>query len=206
MQVRFGEFVFDAATRQVVRNDAPIHLSPKAFDLLKVLIEQRPRAVGKAELRDRLWPDVVVQEANLKNLVVEIRAALDDRDASVIRTVHRFGYAFAAGDSPAETTTARLLQGEQIHKLRPGENVIGRHHTCVVVLHVQGVSRRHASIRITANAFVLEDLRSKNGTWRNDEPVKTVVDLQDGDRIRLGGVTLIFRTTAGPEPRTITAF
>jgi len=206
VQVRFGEFVFDAATRRVARNDSPVHLTPKAFELLKILIDQRPRAVSKNELRDQLWPDVVVEDANLKNLVVEIRAALDDRDARVIRTIPRFGYAFAGEESCEPATAARLIQGDTIHRLKSGENVIGRDQACSVVLDLGGVSRRHALIRISGDRFVIEDLGSKNGTWRNEELVKSPVDLQDGDRIRLGGLSLVFRASADRETRTITEF
>jgi DNA-binding winged helix-turn-helix (wHTH) protein len=194
--MRFGEFVFDGAARQLTRNAEPIHLAPKAFELLQLLIEERPRAVRKKELMDRLWPDVVVEEANLKNLVAEVRAVLG---AQTIRTVQRYGYAFAALDSEEAKSVARLIQGDRIHRLKPGENLIGRDDDCSVILDFTGVSRHHATIRIAEGRYVLEDLGSRNGTWRNDERVKGSVDLRDGDRIRLGGVPLTFRSTLRAE-------
>ena len=100
MRVQFDEFAFDGERRELRRLDEPVHLTPKAFELLELLIEQRPRAVRKDELRDRLWPDVVVEEANLKNLIAEIRAAVG---GDVIRTVQRYGYAFI-GEESAKTT------------------------------------------------------------------------------------------------------
>src|SRR5260370_8880521 len=96
MKLRFGEFTLDADTRQVLRADREIHLSPKAFELLHVLVEHRPRALSKAALQERLWPDTFVSEANLPNLVSEIRGALGDvaRRGRFVRTVHGYGYAF----------------------------------------------------------------------------------------------------------------
>jgi len=73
MKVRFGPFELDSATRELLREGRPVHLSPKSFDLLQILVERRPAMVPKGELQDRLWPDAVVLEANLGNAVAEIR-------------------------------------------------------------------------------------------------------------------------------------
>jgi DNA-binding winged helix-turn-helix (wHTH) protein len=183
----FGDFVFDSDARQLTRGGEAVHLTPKAFDLLALLIEQRPRAVRKSELQDRLWPDVVVEEANLKNLVAEVRAAIG---AKAIRTVQRFGYAFGAPEEAR--VAARLIHADRVHHLERGENIIGRDDDCDVVLDFSGVSRRHAVIRVAGSA-TLEDLGSKNGTWRNGERVSLPVPLQDGDELRIGALALIFR-------------
>lgn len=95
-QHRFGEFVLDSETRQLLRRRQPLHVSPKAFQLLQALISSRPRVWSKRELQDLLWPDTTVVEANLPNLVAEVRAALEDdpQDPRYVRTVHRYGYGF----------------------------------------------------------------------------------------------------------------
>ena len=96
MSIQFGPFTLDLETRQLLRSGRDVHLTPKAFDLLATLALSRPSAQSKQVLHARLWTDTFVAEANLSNLVGEIRAALDDRDrvATWIRTVHGFGYAF----------------------------------------------------------------------------------------------------------------
>src|SRR6476660_8789947 len=96
MNVRFGEFRLDSETRELFRDDAEVHLSPKAFELLLRLLEARPKALSKAELMERLWPGTFVTDANLSVLVAEIRHALSDQpgQSRFLRTVHRFGYAF----------------------------------------------------------------------------------------------------------------
>lgn len=202
MQLRFGEWLFDADAHRLYRNDAALHLTPKAFDLLRILIEARPRAIPKSELRDQLWPDVIVDEANLKNLIAEIRGTLGAEGTRVIRTVHRYGYAFT-GDIEA-ATMARLIGRDRIHPLHRGENRIGRGSDCAVVLDLTGVSRHHAVIRDAGDRWILEDLDSKNGTWRNDERVIGTVELQDGDRIRIGASSLTFRSTALADTTTLT--
>ena len=96
MRVRFGSFVIDSGTRELLREDSSVHLSPKAFDLLAILVAHRPKALAKSDLLDRLWPNTFVVEKNLANLVSEIREAMGDDPShpQFIRTVHRFGYAF----------------------------------------------------------------------------------------------------------------
>src|ERR1700752_977789 len=118
VKLRLGDLTFDSSARQLLRGTAEIHLSPKAFELLKTLIDQRPRALSKNELHEHLWPTTFVSEANLASLIAEIREALGDtaRQPRFIRTPHRFGYAFsgqpwedpvvhAGSDSRAESMT-----------------------------------------------------------------------------------------------------
>ena len=96
MQVSFGKFVLDLDSRELRRGAEPVRLSPKAFQLLEILVANRPKALSKADLQDRLWPDTFVVEKNLANLVSEIRQALGDSPSApgFIRTVPRYGYAF----------------------------------------------------------------------------------------------------------------
>src|SRR5262245_57445664 len=102
LRLRFGDCVFDGNTREVFRGDRLLAISPKAFALLELLLEARPAAVSKPDIHERLWPGIHVSEANLPNLVVELRAALGDdaRHPQMIRTVARFGYAFSADARP----------------------------------------------------------------------------------------------------------
>ena len=96
VRICFGPFTLDLETRQLTSGGREIHLEPKAFDLLTVLVLERPKALSKADLHERLWPGTFVTEANLSNLVAQIRAALGDpaRASTFVRTAHGFGYAF----------------------------------------------------------------------------------------------------------------
>ena len=86
-------------------------------------------------------------------------------------------------------------------RLRPRSAVvIGRAGNADVSLpEISSLSRHHTRLTYRAESVVLEDLGSRNGTWRNDARVRDPVDLQDGDRIRLGGVSLLFRCVSRVE-------
>jgi DNA-binding response OmpR family regulator len=79
MRVSFGGHPLDVATRQLLQGKTEVRLSPKAFDLLCVLIDNRTRPLSKAELHDQLWPGTYVTDAALSVLVAELRHALHDR-------------------------------------------------------------------------------------------------------------------------------
>jgi DNA-binding winged helix-turn-helix (wHTH) protein len=201
MRIRFGDSVLDTETRVLSRAAAPVHLSPKAYDLLRLLLEKRPKAVSKAEVHENLWPGTFVSDGTLTSLVAEVRSAIGDGDAAQIRTVHRFGYAFSG---PAETApekkTApqrfayRLLgrHGREI-ALSEGESIIGRDPDATAFIDDASVSRRHARIRITDGEAVIEDLQSKNGTSVGGEKIASSRALRDGDLIGFGFVDLTYR-------------
>src|SRR5678816_1910928 len=86
MRLNFAGFAFDSDTREVFRNDTAVPVSPKAFELLELLIRNRPRAVSKSEIHEQLWPKTFVSDASLSNLVAELRAAFgDDARSSATR-------------------------------------------------------------------------------------------------------------------------
>jgi DNA-binding winged helix-turn-helix (wHTH) protein len=200
MRLSFAEFTLDTETRQLLRGVEEIHLSPKAFDLLSVLIEERPKVLSKPALQQHLWPSTFVSETNLPTLITELRRALGD-DAHTprfIRTAHRFGYAFIGGGqaatpaAPSGDPRYSLVWGRREFPLSDGLNVLGRDPASAVWLPVPGISRQHAAIRVSRNGAVLEDLGSKNGTFVREERV-TSSHLQDGDQFRLGSAVLTLR-------------
>src|SRR5262245_54473325 len=107
---RFGTFELDSQRRQLRRGMEDLHLTPKAFDLLSLLIDAAPRVVPKSELHQRLWPAGVVTDATLVGLVKEIRRVLEDTnpEAPLIRTAHRVGYAFDAPITRSPQAAPRL--------------------------------------------------------------------------------------------------
>lgn len=208
--IHFCGFAFDADARQLMRDGHEVHLSPKAFELLVILLGNRPRALSKADLQAQLWPDTFVSESNLAGLVKEIRRAVDDdpRHPKVLRTLHGFGYAFAAQVSEGESAAADTgrqgtffwIIGDRQFRLPHGITVLGRDPDATVWFDLPDVSRLHARITVTAEAAVLEDLGSTNGTFVAGEKVDAPTVLRDGDEIRIGPVRLTFRgrRTAAP--------
>ena len=202
MALRFGSFLFDDERLQLTRDDAAVGVSPKALELLQILVRDRPNVVEKEALIDALWPDVNVEEANVRNLVAELRQALgdDDRQPAIIRTAHRRGYAFVATATVVgKRRPPRLTTVTGSYALAEGVNLIGRDEECTVPLDMSGVSRRHAEIRVSPDRVVLHDLGSKNGTWLNGTRVGGDVELRDGDKLRFGLMTLTFRWNSRPD-------
>jgi len=204
---RFDRFVVDCDTRQLLRDGSEIHLSPRAFDLLVFLLAKRPRAISKTEMLEHLWPSTFVEETNLASLVAEIRRALGDPAATplFVRTVYRFGYRFVGDVIESGVLSVALFAGPRPYlvfghhhtTLLEGSNLIGRAPDAAIQCDVTGVSRHHARIVLTNGSATLEDLGSKNGTHLNSQRV-TSAALSDGDEIRLGKATLVFRVGADP--------
>jgi DNA-binding winged helix-turn-helix (wHTH) protein len=201
MQTRFAGCVFDSDTREVVRGGRVLPLSPRAYQLLDILIRERPKAISKEKLHQELWPATFVSDANLANLVADLRAALGDdaRPPQIIRTLPRFGYAFradtetAAAEPVIEKSIFRLLWRDREIALREGENVLGRDEASVAWIDVSSVSRHHARIVVSRDRATVEDLGSKNGTYLKGRRVEDPAALADGDELRIGTVSLIVR-------------
>lgn len=95
----FGPFRLIPEERQLLRDNQPVQLTPKCFDLLVVLVENSGHLIGKDELLKRLWPDSFVEEANLSVNMSALRRALDEgpNEHQYVETVPRRGYRFVAG-------------------------------------------------------------------------------------------------------------
>src|SRR5687767_5254201 len=135
MHVRFGPFSFDGSSRQLQHDGQTVHLSPKAFDLLGLLLRRRPGAISKQDLHGELWPETFVSDGGLAVLVTELRRALGDSAQAprFIRTINRFGYAFVADlhhapqpPSADDAATCFLVRGGTRTRLQAGSHVIGR--------------------------------------------------------------------------------
>lgn len=207
MRIVFGPFILDLETRQVTRGGREIHLTAKAFDLLTALALDRPKVLSKAALQERLWPATFVAEANLSNLVAEIRGALGDsaRASVYVRTAHGLGYAFCGdavaigpGDRGPHRPARWLEWDDRRLTLGVGEHVIGRDPDVEIRVDQSTVSRRHARLIVTTDATVLEAFVSKNGTFVGGERVSVPVQLTDGDTIRVGSVQMTFHAPSIP--------
>lgn len=201
----FGDCHLDGKSRLLRRKGKAVHLTPKAFALLGLLLAHRPAVVKKREIMHRLWPNTFVVEANIPNLVAEIRDAIGDpvERSQLIRTVHREGYAFCGSAQVADASVDRevssdfslILDGREF-PLAHGSNLVGRGETCRIRVDSQTVSRRHADIRVAGGSASIEDLGSKNGTVLRGTRVHGAIPLADGDEIRVGEVHLRLRVTA----------
>jgi hypothetical protein len=206
MRLDLGPLTLDTDRHQLFRGGEPVHVSTKAFALLELLVQTRPRALSKDEIQRELWPDTFVSDTSLTTLVNELRTVLSEtaRDPRLIRTVHGFGYAFEGAARPAPPTGCRLVWGERDVPLDEGENVLGRDAAARGSIPDASLSRRHARITVRGGIATLEDLASKNGTFVGETRVTKPTLLADGDTVRLGLVTLVFRSAPGTQSTTKT--
>ncbi|MDQ3650637.1 MAG: winged helix-turn-helix domain-containing protein [Acidobacteriota bacterium] len=120
----FGPFRLIPDERQLLRDGQVVPLTPKAFDLLLVLVENSGHLIEKEELMKRVWPDSFVEEANLSVKMSALRRALGEgpNEHQYVETVPRHGYRFVAGvkerwDEGTESSTREL--GEEDSHGRP---------------------------------------------------------------------------------------
>lgn len=139
---RFGDFVLEPRERRLERSGSEIPLTAKQLDTLIVLVESAGRLIRREELIAAVWPDTIVEEANLTWVVSHLRRVLGEE---AIETVRGHGYRFRPavetelpvpprGQAPrAETTAARPAFGDLPAPLdaEPGAGgfrVAGRQH------------------------------------------------------------------------------
>jgi DNA-binding winged helix-turn-helix (wHTH) protein len=210
MRIRFGDCVLDSETRQLVVGDREVHLQPKAFQFLELLLQNRPKALAKDVLHEKLWPGTFVSDGTLTSLLAEVREAVGDsaRSPRFVRTVHRFGYAFCGQAQEVRETPEAvagqkkahwLTRGRRRFALPSGETILGRDPGAGVFLDDPSVSRRHARIVVSDGGATLEDLGSKNGTRIGEKKVETREPIADGDQIRIGSVALTLRVFPMPD-------
>ena len=121
-------------------------------------------------------------------------AQLGHADATVLRT---------GRDAAPQVPVCWIAWGERRFSLSPGEHVIGRDPDVDVRLDAATVSRRHARLVVTAEGAAIEDLGSKNGTFRAGEPVTSPVALFDGDSIGIGSLVVTFHARGDDTTETV---
>jgi len=210
MPIQFGACRFDVEARQLVREGREVHLSPKAFELLQLLLTEQPRVLTKRRLMDLLWPDTYVAEVNLSVLVAELRHAVGDRarQSAVIRTHHSIGYSFIAETmdvpvlAPAPSSVLLDLPHQTV-SLRPGVSTVGRDEGCDVLINDPTVSRRHASLSVEGALLTVEDLGSKNGTCVDGQRITAPVTVTGAVSVLFGAVVARLHVAGARDTTTL---
>jgi DNA-binding winged helix-turn-helix (wHTH) protein len=202
----FANCRLDCEARTLVCRGRDVHLAPKAFELLRVLVDNRPRALSKAELLERIWPGVFVADDSLAKVVSQLRKAIGDEDAApVIRTVHGYGYAFTAPTRPDDEAQSVggpgdavcwMFCGPREFALHDGEHLIGRAPDAALCLDSPKVSRRHARVVVKGCCATLQDLGSKNGSFVRGVRITGPTMLNSGDEVVVGPFKLLFRVAS----------
>lgn len=106
----FGEYVLDCEEQMLLREGAQVPLTPKAYLLLRTLIENPGRILEKSELMEAVWPDSFVEESNLPFTAYSLRKALGENTEKprFIETIPRRGYRFIATVTPIYAEVSEL--------------------------------------------------------------------------------------------------
>jgi len=203
MTVKFGRFTLDSGRLQLLDDGRPLTLSPKAFQLLELLLSHAPNVVSKETIAASVWADDAPSDASLAMAVTELRKVLGESgdQPHFIRTVHRRGYAFSGsyerldGGGASDAPRFWLTVGDRTIVLPAGETIVGRDPAATIWIDNPSVSRRHARFIVTGSAAFLEDLGSMNGTRLEGRPLKGRTAVREGDRIVLGDVAVEFRSS-----------
>jgi DNA-binding winged helix-turn-helix (wHTH) protein/tetratricopeptide (TPR) repeat protein len=120
---RFDGFELDPIRRVLSREDEPILLTPKAFDVLAYLVLNPGRVVTKDELLKAIWPDSFVEEGNLAQYISSLRKAMGDK-SSLIATISGRGYQFGAQVFTAQVHSEQAQ--DELPDARQGSNFVQR--------------------------------------------------------------------------------
>lgn len=197
----FGDFRLDSAERVLSCADKPVALTPKAFDVLLVLVERHGHVVEKRELMDRVWADAFVEEGNLKATVSMLRRALGDgagEESSYVETVPRRGYRFVAPvtevrDEMAEARRQVRLEAEAV-KTQEGAVETELAEKAAPAKHPN--SRRYfrplpavyaALIALVAAGYLIRSGRDDSGRAAGSKAIKSVAVLPFKSLVASGG-------------------
>jgi TolB-like protein/DNA-binding winged helix-turn-helix (wHTH) protein/Tfp pilus assembly protein PilF len=116
----FGPFRLDPNRHRLFCGDDVVALSPKAIQTLILLVENRGKLLERETLMDALWPNVIVEDANLTVAVSQLRKALNQNgdNAEFIETIPRVGYRFVAEICEVIKGPVTLIPEER-ERLRP---------------------------------------------------------------------------------------
>src|ERR1700749_4437609 len=127
--LHFGGFDLFPDLRRLELNGAAVEVSSRAFDILCLLIERSGEVVGKREILERVWPDLVVDEGSVRFHVAALRRALGDGEggARFIATIPGRGYCFVGMGAQSRNLTPPQPTRRAAHVLGPVPSpVVGR--------------------------------------------------------------------------------
>lgn len=168
---RFGDICVDVERVAVTRAGEPVGLEPKAFDVLRALLEHRDRLVTKDELLNAVWPDTFVTPNVLTRAIAQLRKALGDDavEAKYIQTVTKRGYRFIAPVTVDADAAAGIgaqqppSHGERDASGGPQQREADAHTPTVPATGPS--SRRFWSTRLVVGVVVVAALSLTTGVW-----------------------------------------
>jgi TolB-like protein/DNA-binding winged helix-turn-helix (wHTH) protein/Tfp pilus assembly protein PilF len=197
----FGPFRIDPLKRRLLRDGEVIRLTPKAFDLLLVLVEESGRTIEKDELLEKVWPGTAVEENNLNQNITTLRKSLGDsrQESQYIATISGVGYRFVAEVRIVEEEgLAQRRNGATEEGVRPirGLRYAGMILSLLVLVALAyGLYRREAPRPAMSSIMVLP-LENISGNSGEEYFADGMTDALIGDLAKIGGLHVISRTSS----------
>src|SRR5262245_34365787 len=117
-KICFGDrFVLDLERFRLLRDGADVKLRPKAFELLRYLVQHQGRVVSKEELIRAIWPDAFVTDDSLVQCVRDVRRALNDESQQCLKTVPRRGYIFEVHNNSNGGGVSDIVDAREAERL-----------------------------------------------------------------------------------------
>jgi len=125
----------DLDAERLWRDGEAVHLRPKSWDVLRLLVEQSGRLVTKRQLIDAVWPGIAVTEGTLNKSIGELRLALadDTRSPRFIETVARRGFRWIGGDLVTLSSPAPIATSSPSVRPPSWPRIIAREHELEVL-------------------------------------------------------------------------
>ena len=202
----FGPFRIDVMKRRFLRDGEVIRLTPKAFDLLLVLVEESGRTIEKDELLDRVWPGTAVEENNLNQNITALRKSLGDsrQDSQYIATIPGIGYRFVAEVRKVEEDFTQRRKGatedakEAQNAVRPSR--VFRYALPIIIPLILAALAyalyRRESPRPAMSSIMVLPLENISGNSSEEYFADGMTDALIGDLAKIKGLHVISRTSS----------
>lgn len=164
LSYEFGPFRLDLASRLLLRDGQPEPVTPKAFEALLALVENSGQLVGKRELMKRVWPDTIVEEANLANNISLLRKILgqDAAGEPYIQTLPKRGYRFVAAVRQVWNGSRNPMMGESVTASNDHEETVVRS-VAVLPFRLLGADEREQYLGLGLADAVITRLSNLSG-------------------------------------------
>src|SRR5258708_31764922 len=155
----FDVYTLDLMSCALLRGSETIRLRPKAFDVLRYLVEHAGRLVSKEELIGAVWRGISVTDDSVVQCIKDIREALSDDNHWIIQTVPSRGYLFAAPVGPSSIAVLPFadLSGDSENSEYLGDGLAEELINTLTQIPGLNVTSRSSSFRFRGKS---QDIRS----------------------------------------------
>ena len=198
---QFGPFCLDPVKRRLLRDGEVVKLTPKAFETLFVLVQQRGKTIDKDELLKTVWAGTIVEENNLNQSITALRKSLGDsrQESQYIATIPGVGYRFVAD---VKEVHEEELAGVEPAPIKTERRPMFRYALLLLVPLVLAVvgyavlTRKKSPPGPAVSSIMVLPLDNLSGDPNEEYFADGVTDALIGDLAKLSGLQVISRTSS----------